>query len=134
VAGGGRKNADEVLIAQLAAGATRAAAAEAAGVSERTVFRRWQDREFRRRVAIARTALVSNAVGQLADAAAEAVQTLRSLLRSESDNVRLGAARSILELGPRLRESEELAARLDILEATIDGDELDRERAQWQRA
>lgn len=123
-----------MLIAQLAAGATRGEAAKAAGVSERTVFRRWQEREFRWEVATARTALVSMAVGQLADAATEAVRTLRELLRSESDSVRLGAARSILELGARLRESEELAARVDVIEAVLAGDEIDRERAQWRRA
>jgi hypothetical protein len=47
----------------------------------------------------------------------EAADTLRALLRAKSRSVRLGAARAILELGTRLRESVELEQRIAALEA-----------------
>ena len=60
--------------------------------------------------------MIGRAVGQLADASTKAVQTLTALLVADSLTVRLGAARSILELGPRLREAVEIEERLSSLE------------------
>jgi len=117
VAHRGRENADEALIAALASGQTVQDAAKTAGVSARTAHRRLDDPAFARRVTEARSEMVKRAVGQLAEASAEAVTTLRALLRAESETARLGAARSILELGSRLRESTELEERLSALEA-----------------
>jgi HEAT repeat protein len=91
-------------------------AAETAGVSERTATRRWADPEFRRRVSVLRGELVGQALGRLADAMTSAANVLRQLLAAESENVRLGAARSLLELGVKLRESVELEERLQSLE------------------
>lgn len=59
------------------------------------------------------------ALGKLADASAAAVDTLRGLLSSESDTARLGAARSILELGNKLRESVDIEERLAALEKRL---------------
>jgi hypothetical protein len=70
----------------------------------------------RQAVAEARSKLVDAALGQLADASAEAVTTLRALLHAEGESVRLGAARSILELGTKLRESVEFEQRISRLE------------------
>ena len=67
--------------------------------------------------------MVSRAVGQLADAGAEAARTLRALLGAESESVRLGACRAILELGMKLRESEELERRVAELESLLAGQE-----------
>lgn len=116
MAGNGRKSADGVLITALAAGKCVRVAAEEAGIGERTVYRRLEDAAFRRQVDEARGDMISRATGQLSDAATSAVETLRALLTSTSDTVRLGAARSILELGGRLRESEELEKRIERLE------------------
>ncbi len=116
MAGGDRKNADPVLIAALAGGATNVDAARQAGIGEKTVYRRLEDRDFRRRVTEARSAMVARAVGTLADASSDAATTLRKLLDAESETVRLGACRAILELGVKLRESEDLEARLAALE------------------
>jgi len=117
VAGSGRKNADSALVAALAGGMTVAAAAAASGVGERTVYRRLEDLDFRQAVSEARARMVENAVGELAAAATAAVCTLRALLGAESGSVRLGAARAVLELGSRLRESVELEQRVAALEA-----------------
>jgi hypothetical protein len=112
----GRKNADGALMLALARGDTMPVAAAAAGVSERTAYRRAADAAFRRRVAEMRAEMVARALGKLADSAADAVETLRGLLTAPSGTVRLGAARAILELGNRMRESVELEQRIAALE------------------
>jgi hypothetical protein len=117
VSGGDRKNADCALIAALASGATVQAASVAAGVAERTVYRRLEDPAFRRRVSETRGRMLAQAVGLLADASSRAVTTLTNLLEGESESVRLSAAKSIIELGCKLRESTELEERINQLEA-----------------
>ena len=129
----GRKSADDTLVVALASGATMADAARQAGVSERTAFRRMQDAEFRQQIVTARTQFYAQAVGLLADSLTDAVRTLRALLDAESESTRLGAARTILEAGPRLRESEELAERIAALEANLKpaDDPAGRDHSRW---
>jgi HEAT repeat protein len=67
-----------------------------------------------------RAEFLSEAVGRLSDATTEAAKTLRNLLESKSDSVRLSAARSILEFAPKLRETVELERRLAALEAEME--------------
>lgn len=71
---------------------------------------------FRRRVQELRAEMTSRALGRLADGMAFAADTLRKLLTAKSEMVRLSAARSVLELGNKLRESVELEERLQTLE------------------
>ena len=115
----GRRNADEALALAVAAGQTLRNAAVAVGVSERTAARRWADPAFRRRVSQLRGEVVQRALARLADGMTEAADVLRQLLAAESEAVRLGAARSLLELGVKLREPVELEERLAALEAHI---------------
>jgi hypothetical protein len=119
VAHRGRRSADEALALALASGQTLRAAAEAAGVAERTAARRQADPAFRRRVAALRAELVERALGKLADGMADAAAALRALLAADSEAVRLGAARALLELGVKLREAVELEQRLATLEAEL---------------
>jgi hypothetical protein len=121
VAHRGRRNADEALALAVATGQTLRDAADAVGIGERTASRRWADAGFRRRVAHLRAEMVQRAMGKMADGMAEAADTLRQLLKAEAESVRLGAARSILELGNKLRETVELADRIGELEAIIEG-------------
>jgi HEAT repeat protein len=112
-----KKKGDDALALALAAGQSFQDAATAAGVDERTARRRWDDHGFRQRVAALRTAMVDQAVGRLSEAMVAAALVLRSLLGSGTPpNVRLGAARSLLELGTKIRESVEIEARLTALE------------------
>ena len=113
----GRKSADAALIIALASGAKVDAAARVAGVSESTVFRRLRGPNFRAAVTTARSEFTTRALGKLAAASTAAASTLRSLLKAESETVRLSAARAILELGAKLRESVELEARILAVEA-----------------
>src|SRR5262245_4176812 len=108
MADNGRRKREDALAVALAGGQTLRAAAAAAGIGERTATRRWADPFFRQRVAELRTDMVNRATGKLADAMTEAVDTLRGLLAAAFETARLGAARSILELGHKLRESVEL--------------------------
>ncbi len=100
----------------LAAGQTLRLAAEASGVAERTAARRWADPAFRRRVNELRSEMVQQSLGRLANGMTAAADKLRELLDAESESVRLGAARALLELGVKLRESVELEQRLADLE------------------
>jgi tetrahydromethanopterin S-methyltransferase subunit G len=124
VAGGDRRNANDRLAVELAAGKAVADAADAAGVSERTAYRRLDDAGFRGRVTTLRGDMIGRAVGQLADASTKAVQTLTELLVADSATVRLGAARSILELGMRLRDANEIEERLSTLEQKVENGEF----------
>ncbi len=115
----GRRNADEALALAVATGQTLRVAAQTAGIGERTASRRWADPVFRARVNELRSELVQRSLGRLADGMSEAADVLRGLLTAVSESVRLGAARSLLELGVKLRESVELEERLRALEARI---------------
>src|SRR5690242_11882322 len=108
----GRRNADEALAVAVAAGQTLRDAAGAAGVSERTAARRWGDAAFRRHVSELRADMVRRSLGRMADGMSEAADMLRRLLAAESESARLGAARSLLELGVKLRDSVEMEERL----------------------
>ena len=118
----GRKTADDALVFALARGVSVPTAAGQAAVSERTAYRRLQDPTFRCRVTVTRTTMFAEAVGRLASVAGKAADALGDLLASESDMVKLHAAKSVLELGPKLREAGEIAERLDALE---------RQAAEW---
>jgi hypothetical protein len=65
--------------------------------------------------------MVNRATGRLADESVNAVGTLSALLAAKSESVRLGAARSILEIGAKLRKATELEARISDLEAWTNG-------------
>jgi hypothetical protein len=107
---------DDALILALAAGAKAPDAADAAGVSERTVYRRLESSDFRQRVQAVRDGLFAEACGCLAAASADAVRTLRRLLKAKSEATRLGASRAILENVVRLREAVDVQSRLAELE------------------
>jgi hypothetical protein len=114
----GRQNADEMLLMALACGATVEAAAQKAGVSRGTANRRLKDPEFRQRLQEVRTEMVQRTAGMLTAAAGEAVKTLLDLQKGTVPHAsRLGAARSVLEIGIKMRESADLAERVAALEA-----------------
>jgi hypothetical protein len=67
-----------------------------------------------------RTDLVQRTTGALTAASTEAVRSLLELLKSGTPPaVRLGAARSVLELGIKLREVADLEERMTALEAQL---------------
>ena len=114
-----RRRDEERLLGVLAAGGSVEQAAQAAGVSERTAYRRLADAEFRGRLASLRDELAWAALAELAGCASEAVATLRRLLDANSEQVQLGAARTLLDQLLRLREALELSERLTALERRV---------------
>lgn len=114
----GRQNADTVLIAALASGLTVEDAAARANVGVTTVYRRFKDEAFRQQVRDVRSRILSRSVGRLSDATVAAVTTLRLLLTAEGDQVKLGAARAILDQVVRLREHTDLEERIAALESS----------------
>ncbi len=128
---GDRKTAETTLLAALAGGATVQEAAGQAGVSEATAYRRLREPTFCQQLAEARAELIKRAVGKLAGASSDAVAALRRLLDAKSEAVQLAAARSILELAIKLREHEELEARIAALEAQHAATEPPRRARTW---
>jgi hypothetical protein len=115
-----RRKAEDALLLALACGATVDAAARQCGLSERTIYRRLADAEFRQRLQALRTDMVQRTSSMLTAAASESVRTLLDLQKSTTPAaVRLGAARAVLELGMKLRETVELEARIVALESQL---------------
>ena len=78
-----------------------------------------RDPAFKQQVRETRAATVEQASARLTAASLTAIQTLLQLLDAESESVRLGSARVILELGVKFREAQELEARISQLEQQL---------------
>ncbi|HEY7153831.1 MAG TPA: helix-turn-helix domain-containing protein [Gemmataceae bacterium] len=115
-----RKKVEDALLLALACGATVENAARQCGLSERTVYRRLGEPDFRQRLQQLRTDMIQRTAGALTAAATEAVRTLLELQKAAAPPaVRLGAARSVLEIGIKLREAADLEERLAALEQQL---------------
>jgi hypothetical protein len=118
---GRRKKADTGLVLALACGATPESAAQKASVSLRTVYRRLADPSFRAQIQEVRADMVRRMSGMLTAAGVGALKTFAMLQESAtSESVRLGAARAVIEMGCKLRESVEFMERLEALEARLE--------------
>jgi hypothetical protein len=102
-----RKRSEAALLLALAAGASLRQAAAKAGLHHVTVHRRLKDPAFRRQVDAIRRDMIDRAVGKLSAGLAAAGDTLRKLLKAKSEAVRLGAARAMVEMACRLKETGE---------------------------
>jgi hypothetical protein len=121
VAAGRKRKADAELLLALACGASAENAAQKAGLSRRTVYRRLADPAFRAQVTEMRAEMVRRAAGMFTAAGLAAIKTLTTLQESAaSESVRLGAARATIELGCKLRETVEWAERLAALEGHVE--------------
>jgi hypothetical protein len=108
-----RKKADDALLWALAGGASVDQAACQCQLSARTVYRRLEHEEFRRRLQELRANMVEQTAGALTAAGAESVRTLLELAQPAAPYaVRLAAAKAILEMGGKLREAVDLKERL----------------------
>jgi len=114
----GRHRADETLLMALACGATVENAARAAGVGPRTVQRRLNAPEFRKRLQALRRDIAERSTGALIAARLESMKTFLALQHPTiPPAVRLGAARAVFEIGMRLHEYSEITERIAALEA-----------------
>ena len=116
-----RKKGEDALLLVLACGATVENAARQCGLCERTVYRRLEDPAFSQRLKQLRADMVQRTAGSLTAASGESVRTLLELQKpSAPPAVRLGAARSVLEIGIKMREAADLEERLSALEQRLD--------------
>jgi hypothetical protein len=100
------------FVAALAGGMSVPAAGRAAGLSERTAYRRWARPEVRREVSALRAVVLQEAVGRLTAGATRAAEVVLELLESQDEKVRLAAAGRLPELRRSLVDAtgEALAA------------------------
>jgi hypothetical protein len=113
------RNIESVAVASLAGGSTIRDTAKVCGCSEKTIARRLKQPEFQQQVREARAALIDQALDKLTVASTEAADTLRELLKCAEPKVRLGAARTVIELGLKLRDAAEVEERIAQLEAAL---------------
>ena len=110
---------DKALLA-LVAGKRPADVAAAAGVGLRTVQRWLQDASFLDELNKARIAAFDSAMQRLIASANTAADTLVDLLsKREPPAIRLGAARSLLDLGIERHDASTIVARLVELERQV---------------
>jgi hypothetical protein len=112
------KNAERELLMALACGATVENAARKAGMGERTVYRRLLDPKFCKQLSQLRLEMVQRTAGMLTGAGLGSVKTLVDLQQdvAVAAGVRRRAARDVLELGIKLRETADLEQRIAALE------------------
>ena len=108
---------EEQAIIALLTRPTVAEAAQACGTSDVTLWRWMQRPKFADRYRAARRKALEGAIASLQHAAGEAATTLRTLLKAESESVRLGAARAILDQATKGADLLDLEARIAALEA-----------------
>lgn len=112
---------DGVIVATIAAGGTREAAAAASGASARTVYRRLNDPEVAAAIADARARIARDVLTRAADNAAAAVDTLARIMRDADapEAARIAAARTLLQVAGTYGQAAELAGRVEALEAAL---------------
>lgn len=111
-------NDERIVLALLAAGNVRAAA-QTAGVSERTIRARLKEPDFDKLLTEIKSQAVQAATSALSDSMGEAVAVLRDVM-TDTDNaaaVRLQAASEILRQALRFYSLADLEARISALEA-----------------
>jgi hypothetical protein len=92
--------------------------AKLSGVSAPTIYRWLKNPEFKREYVLAKWQVVSQAIGQLQEASGLAVNTLRRVMEDPVAPAacKISAARTILDMGLRGLEMEDLESRLTSLE------------------
>jgi hypothetical protein len=116
----GKHRADEALLTALACGATVDNAARSAGVSVRTAHRRLAEPGFQERLEVVRGEHRQRTTDMLSAASLESIRTLLALQQpSMPPSVRLGAARTVVDLSLKVWEQNELSKRIAALEAQV---------------
>jgi hypothetical protein len=116
---------DMVLVEALGRGQSRHAAAELAGVSTRTVRRRWADPAFTAAVGEVRRAVVEEISGLLNQTSREAVRTLLRVMKSARPPDQVRAAEAVLSHSLRFHRQihdDEVASLLDHPDAVLGND------------
>lgn len=114
-----KRSARELAVLALLTEKTLAAAAKRAGIGERTL-RRWltEDAEFKAEYAAAREATFTAGINRVQALTGKAVDTLEELMKAKKHpSVRLGAARTVAEIGLHQHDADTILRKLDEIEA-----------------
>ncbi|HEY7310005.1 MAG TPA: hypothetical protein VH643_11655 [Gemmataceae bacterium] len=114
-----KRSALEVLALGVAGGMSLADAARQANFRYITARRRAADPAFRQRVEELRQAITDQALGRLTRDMTQAADTFSALLADPAPQVRLAAAKAILDYRSRLRADGELREKVDRLESLV---------------
>jgi hypothetical protein len=114
-----KKGCDEGLITALLAGATVEAAARTAGCSESTARRRVADPVFAARLKRERAALLERLIDRLSSIGRLSADTLFALLKSNSERIRLNAAKTALNALFQGKQVLELAHEIEELKRAV---------------
>lgn len=100
---------------------TKEKAATAAGITSKTLRSYLDDSEFRAEYRKAFSELVEDATRKVQQTLDPAVAVLREVMENDSENgqVRVSAARSVLEYGLKMTEQTDILNRLQELEAAM---------------
>ena len=122
-----KPHSNHALMIALACGATVEAAARQVGISERAAYKRLEKPEFKRQLQEIKADMIQRASSALVAANMEAVKALLDLVKPNvPPSTRHSAARSIIELGVKLREVADLEQRILALEEQLQrGDSRD---------
>ena len=103
---------------------TREQAAAAAGITSKTLRGYLADPEFQAAYKKAFADLVEDATRKVQQTLEPAVAVLREIMedRSENGQVRVSAARSVLEYGLKMTEQTDILTRIQELEAAMEGE------------
>jgi hypothetical protein len=104
---------------EVARGSSIAQAAMTIGVSEGTGYRWSRKPEVRKSIDDIRSAVLQSASNRIVCLATKAVDTLGRLLDSESEQIRLSAARAVLDGTVKMREMAELDKELEQIHAIV---------------
>lgn len=104
---------------------TKEKAAAAAGITSKTLRSYLDDPEFRAEYRKAFSELVEDATRKMQQTLDPAVAVLREVMENDGENgqVRVSAARSVLEYGLKMTEQIDILNRLQELESAIQGRE-----------
>lgn len=109
-----------IVLESLLAGESQDAAAAAAGITRRTIYRWLADPGFKNELEKARTAAFNEALNGLKGGAAVAVKTLLKILTSKSTSEQRQAAKEILTFAFKGVETLDFEARLEKIEKLIE--------------
>jgi len=115
-----KDNKDVLLAMALASGATPVEAAAQLEISRWTIQRRMADPEFRKLVSNLRGEMLASAMGRISDSMAKAAQTVAGLLDAPEPYLRLRAARMLFQFGLKMRDTVDLAERIENLDAQFE--------------
>lgn len=110
---------DSLLAIAIASGTSISDVAAQADIDRSTVYRKLENPEFKRLVAEYRDRLIATALGRIADNMTRGADVLAQMLDCPKEHLRMRAARQLISLGLRMRDSVDLTTRMREVEVEL---------------